>query len=367
MVASLGLVDVMSERALNRTTLRRQLLLQRSALPAVAAVEHLVAVQGQEPDAPYVGLWSRLDGFAVPDLAVLLQERRVVRGSVLRATQHLVTAEDYVWLRPLLAPVLRRAWRSLAGAKEIDVDAIAADAAAELAGRTMTRPQVRERLRERWPGVETLTLNWAVQALVPILHPPPAGLWGHRGVVPMALAEDWLGRELAAPDPAALITRYLTAYGPATVRDVQAFSGLTRLREVADRLPLRTWRTPDGATLLDVPDAPVADGDEPAPVRFLPEFDNVVLGYADRRRMMADEHRPIVCDGGATWPTVLVDGRVAAMWRFAGACLEVTPLVRLGAADRAEVVVEGERLLAFARPGAADAKVRVLASRWAGA
>jgi hypothetical protein len=354
-----GAAPILTRRALNRATVGRQGLLERAAMPALDMVGHLVAVQAQEPDAPYLGLWTRLWDFHQDELARLLEDRRVVRSSVLRATQHLVTGDDYLWLRPLVQPVLERVQRGTLGRRNAGVDPaeLASAARVLLAGRTLTRPQLRDLLAERWPDHDAQALAWAAQALVPAVHPPPAGTWRRRGAIPFTLAEEWLGRPLAAaPAPEVLLRRYLAAFGPASVADVQAWSGLTRLGEVADRLrgELRPFRDEAGRELLDLADAPLADPDVPAPVRFLPEFDNLLLGHADRTRVLGDEHRGLVVAGQAA---VLVDGFVRAVWTITRRPDAATLVVQalddhLPAADRAAVAEEGTRLLAFA---AADA------------
>jgi Winged helix DNA-binding domain len=359
-----GAAAVLTRRALNRTTLARQALLERAAVSALEMVGRLVAVQAQEPDAPYVGLWTRLDGFAHDDLTRLLEDRRVVRSTVLRGTQHLVAADDYPWLRPLVQPVLERVWRGTLGRRTDGVDPaeLAAAARGLLAGRTLTRSQLRDLLAERWPERDRQALAWAAQALVPVVHPPPAGTWRRRGAIPLALAEEWLGRPLAAAlAPERLLRRYLAAFGPASVADVQAWSGLTRLGEVADRLgdQLRTFRDQAGRELLDLPDVPLVDPDVPAPVRFLPEFDNLLLGHADRTRVLGDEHRDLVVRG---LRAVLVDGFARAVWTITREGDTATLVIEalddpLAAADRTAIGEEGARLLAFA---AADATGRDL-------
>jgi hypothetical protein len=357
---------VLTRRALNRTTLARQALLERAAMPALDMVGHLVAVQAQEPDAPYLGLWTRLDGFGQDGLTRLLEDRRVVRSTVLRGTQHLVTADDYPWLRPLVQPVLERAARGTLGRRTAGVDPaeLATATRGLLAGRTLTRPQLRGQLADHWPDRDPQALVWAAQALVPVVHPPPAGTWRRRGAIPFALAEEWLGRPLAAdPAPEALLRRYLTAFGPASVADVQAWSGLTRLGEVADRLrdQLRPFRDEAGRELLDLPDAPRADPDAPAPVRFLPEFDNLLLGHADRTRVLSDEHRGLVIQG---LRAVLVDGFVCAVWTITReeggtATLVIKALDdQLPPTDRTAVTEEGARLLAFAAADATSHDIR---------
>jgi hypothetical protein len=265
----------LSQSTLNRTTLQRQLLLERADLTALEAVERLVAVQGQEANPPYVGLWSRL----------------------------------------------------------------------------------RDLLAERWPGVEPLALAVSAQMLVPIVHAPPNGTWNQGGATPFTLAEEWLGHALEADPPLErLVTRYLAAFGPASVMDVQAWSGLTRLKAVAERMDLRTYRDESGRVLYDLPDAPLVPADTPAPVRFLPWFDNLIVGYADRGRMLTDERRARVCVGAAVYPTFLVDGAVAGMWDIADDSLVMRPFAPLPDSTRAELEEEGARLLAFC--GLPAARVR---------
>jgi Winged helix DNA-binding domain len=182
------------------------------------------------------------------------------------------------------------------------------------------------------------------------------------------LAESWLGRPLpAAPSPEGMVERYLAAFGPASVNDLQAWSGLTRLREPVERLgaALRPFRDEHGRQLYDLPDAPRPDPDTPAPPRFLPAFDNLLLAHADRSRVMTAKHRRRVSYGAVVEPTVLVDGRVVAVWRVArehgAAVLEVELLTRLSGADRTAVAEEGMRLLDFAAADAAGHDVRFAA------
>lgn len=350
---------ILSQRALNRATLHRQLLLDRQAMPVLDAVRRLVALNAQDPNPPYLTLWARLTGFIPDQLTRLLYDKRVVRSSLLRATQHLATAEDYRWIRPLLQGTLVRAWRGAFGRvmNSLDPDDVAATARTLLTGRTLTRPQLRDLLIERFPGADPMAISWSVQALLAIVHPPPSGTWNTHGATPFALAEDWLGEPMdAEPDAAEMIRRYLAAFGPATVMDMQAWSGLTRLREVVDRIrpELCTFRNETGGELFDLSDAPLPDPDTPAPVRYLPAFDNLMLAQADRTRVMSDEQRKRVCVGAAVEATVLVDGRVAAVWSVTtgggAATLTIDPLSRLSAGDRAAIEEEGSRLLAFTHP-----------------
>lgn len=347
--------QVLTRRTLNRTTLHRQFLLARTATSPLRVIERLVAVQGQETNAPYIGLWTRLASFTHDDLSDLLYGRQVVRGSLLRGTQHLAAADDYAWLRPMIQVVLNRQRQAGFGrdTKDVDLAELATLVRAHLAGRTLTRPRLRDLLAERWPEVAPLALGWSAQALVPVVHTPPNGIWGTGGATPFTLAEEWLGRPLEPGSPERLVERYLAAFGPASAMDVQAWSGLTRLREVVARMDLRRYRDESGRELVDLPDAALVDGDEPAPVRFLPWFDNLVLSYADRTRVMSDEHRKIVCVGAVTYPTILVDGFVAGIWTLDKGVLAITAFRPLPE----EVMREAAGLLAFA--GQPDARITV--------
>ncbi|HEX2036936.1 MAG TPA: winged helix DNA-binding domain-containing protein, partial [Chloroflexota bacterium] len=265
---------VLSRRALNRATLARQLLLSRRQLPVAQAIEHLVGLQAQTPHTWYVGLWTRLEGFRPPLVADLLAERRVVRLALMRSTIHLVTARDCLFLRPLVQPVIERSMngnfgRSLAG---VDAAALAAAGRALVEERPLTFTELGKRLAERWPGRDPAALAQAVRAWVPLVQVPPRGLWGTSGQARHTSAESWLGRPLdPAPSLEELVVRYLAAFGPAGVMDMQTWSGLTRLGEVVEGLRPRlvTFRDEQGRELFDLPDAPRPDPDTPAPPRFL--------------------------------------------------------------------------------------------------
>jgi len=381
----------LSPRALNRAALHRQLLLDRAPLTALQAVGHLAGLQAQAPLAPYVGLWTRLAGFRHEELKELITERAVLRAHLMRNTVHLVDAGDYLRFRPLYQPVLARHLAGNFGKNLIGVDlAELAAVAADLLGQTpLTRVELGARLAPRWPDHDPASLAYAASHLLPLVQVPPRGLWGepnHRAA--FMLANAWLaGRDPSASprdpgpprDPEAdptpmeqstmleqLVLRYLAAYGPASVADAQAWSGLSRLREVTDRLGsrLRAFTGPDGADLLDLPDAPRPDPDVPAPPRFLPEYDNLLLSYAERSRVIP--HRrpvPLPPGHGATAGTLLVDGLWQADWKISQGVLEIEPFISLGPADRDAVAAEGERLLGFAAPAIAVRDVRFVPVR----
>lgn len=349
----------LGKRALNRALLARQLLLEPRRLAAAEAIEHLVGMQAQVPNAPYVGLWSRLDGFDAGELARLLTDRRAVRTPLMRTTLHLVTARDCLRLRPLVQPVLERGLytgspfgRGIAG---MDVDALLAAGRALVEERPRTTSELGKLLHERWAGRAPAALAHAVRYLVPLVQVPPRGVWGTAGQARWTTVESWLGRPLE-PEPSLeeMVVRYLGAFGPATVKDVQTWCWLTRLREVVERLRPRlvTFRDERGNELFDLEEAPRPEPDTPAPPRFLPEYDNLLVSHADRSRVIAAEHRERVFTKGA----VLLDGFVAGTWKLTrtrgAAVLRIEPFARLTKRDRTALEEEGGRLLTFA---AADA------------
>lgn len=351
---------MLTTRALNRALLARQLLLRRAKMPVARAVEHLAGLQGQVPQGPYVGLWTRLEAFHPSELARLILERRVVRAAAMRGTLHLLTARDYRTWRPIVQRVLDRALESnfrrpLAG---LDRPAIVAAARLLLEKAPLTGAQLGAQLLERWPDRDARALAYAVQYGAALVQVPPRGLWGLSGPAAWTTAEAWMGGPLgppAAPDRMAL--RYLRAFGPAGVADLRAWSGLAGLGDVIGRLRprLRLFHDDQGRELFDLPDAPRPDAGAPAPPRLLPFYDNVALGHADRRRIVADGdgarlHRT---EGLLVGP-VLVDGFIGGRWKVVregpAAALAIEPFARLNKGDRAALLEEGARVLAFAVP-----------------
>jgi hypothetical protein len=362
---------VLSTTALNRAMLERQLLLRRASLTAAQAIEHLVGMQAQAPFPPYTGLWTRLRGFQPDDLARLLLDRGVVRIALMRGTVHLVTAADCLAMRPPLQATLDR-WFQRAYAKRLqglDLDAVAELARRLVDERPRSTTELGRQLLERWPDRDRGALLNLVRTVLPLVQVPPRAIWGKSGQTTVTTAQAWLGRPLATDTtPDAMMLRYFRAFGPAAVTDVQKWSGLTRLREVVERLEpkLRVFRDQNGAELYDLPDAPRPDPDTPAPVRFLPEFDNLLISYADGSRIVAGHHRPaLLTINGIIRSTVLVDGFAQGVSKITktkrAATLVVEPFIRLSAEDRSAIEAEGARLLAFAAADAQSHDVRMLA------
>ncbi len=348
---------ILSLRALNRATLARQLLLARSEMSALDAIEHLVGMQAQAPFAPYYGLWSRLDGFTGDELSGLLADRKAVRIVLMRGTIHLVSAADCHRLRPLVQPVLDRGLTSAVHAKplaDVDVAAVVDAARTLLDAEALTPAEVGARLAEQWPDVPPPALTEAARSLLPLVQVPPRALWQRSGQVRLTTASAWLGKPRGKPltiDD--VVLRYLAAFGPACAADVQTWSGLTRLGEVLERLSprLATFKSERGQALYDLPDAPRPDPDTPAPVRLVAPFDNILLSHGERTRIIGDEHRKRLFSGknGVFPGTVLVDGFVAGTWELLGkgesTSLRVQPYVRLRGKTLNEIKAEGKRLL----------------------
>ncbi|WP_330270148.1 winged helix DNA-binding domain-containing protein [Lentzea sp. NBC_00516] len=301
---------------LNRALIERQMLRERANQSALATIEHLFGIQAQEPKSPYVGLWTRLNDFQPNELEDLLTTREAVRMLLMRGTIHLVSARDALGLRPHMQLRLDRELQSgpFAGRlRGLDFDEIAAAGREILDETPQGTADAGKQLKQRWPDREHTVLGNALRNKLALVQLPPRGLWHSSGRAVCTTVENWLGRPQNAMDKEELVLRYLRAFGPATVMDAQQWSGLTKLAETfaALRPRLATFRNEEGKELFDLPDAPRPDPDTPVPVRLLPEFDNILLAHADRRRVIADDRLGVVIGGR---PTVLVDGYVVATW-----------------------------------------------------
>ncbi len=345
-------------RALNRALLERQLLLRRRTTGIGAAIEHLVGMQAQVPLAPYTGLWSRLRDFDPGELSRMTAEKEVVRGTLMRRTVHLVTADDFLALRPVMQDMVERGYTGSHFAPQIrgvDLDELLAAGRALVEEQPRTIADLRKELGPRWPDADAASLAYAIRYHLPLVQLPPRGLWPTRKGAARArvtTVEQWLGRPLSGEThPAATIRRYLAAFGPATVQDIAAWSGLTRVREALEQLDdLRALEDDRGRELLDIQDGPLPDPETPAPPRFLPPFDNVVLGHKDRTRIAADRDRLI---RALDKPMLLVDGFLRGTWKLEHDRIAVDVWDPLTGEQQRQVDEEAGRLKTFLPPPAA--------------
>ncbi|MGH2549868.1 MAG: winged helix DNA-binding domain-containing protein [Thermomicrobiales bacterium] len=360
---------ILSQRALNRALLARQMLLERDERSVPDALRHLFGMQAQAPFPPYFGLWSRLKHFDPHELGALIESRQAVRISLLRDTVHLVMTDDALHLRAILADFLKR--RLLVGsayAKRIallDENAVAEVGRVAVDAEPRTMSELGSLLNERWPDHDGEAMAMVVRNLVPLVQIPPRGVWGKSGLARCTSLEVWSGAELEAePSIQATMVRYLAAYGPASVMDAQAWCGLTKLGEVFERLrpQLVTFRDELGRELFDLPDAPRPDADTPAPVRFIPEYDNLLLSHADRSRIVADDMRRWFWTANGVVPGgLLADGRLVGIWKIRQAKKESSLWIRMhdqiSPVGRDEIESEGRRLLEFATPNIANRSI----------
>ncbi|MEV4264955.1 winged helix DNA-binding domain-containing protein [Kribbella sp. NPDC049584] len=352
-------MSVLSAKAINRATLARQVLLERDSVPAADVIGQLVGMQGQEPKHPYVGLWSRITGFEEAELDRAVNDRTVVRATMFRGTLHLVTAADFLRFRSTVSPVLEAGLKVLGDrGAGLEPDKVVAAAEKLLAKEPLTFTEVRDALQKQFPEVNERALGFCTRMLVPLVMYPADVRWSWTANSRFTPAEEWIGKKLhKRAEPLELVTRYLRAFGPATPADFQTWSGLQKAKSLFDELDLETFTDEAGKTLYDVPDGPRPDEDTPAPVRFLPEFDNVLLSHAKRERIIADEHKPRVFTKNLrVKATYLVDGLVAGLWtaekKRGVATLTLTPFGKLLKKTQAELEREGGALIRFLEPDA---------------
>jgi hypothetical protein len=356
-------------RALNRATLARQMLLAREKTSVVRAVERLVGLQAQLARPPFVGLWTRLEAFERGDLLRAFAKRTLVRATMMRGTLHVVGAKDFVALRPALQPALTRGMEAILKARldGIDTSAVVDQATAFFRSAPATFDALRKHFAKARPKDDMRALAYLVRMHLPLVQVPADAPWGYPATSDFAVAADWLDEPVPSlAPPHALVLRYLEAFGPAHPGDVQTWSGLKDVREVFEELrpKLATFRDEKGRELFDLPKAPRPPEDTAAPVRYLPEFDNLVLSHLDRKRFVADAHRKrVYLPALQVAATVLVDGFVAGAWKVATAkgvaTLSVQPFGAFDKKTRDELVREGEVLLAFLEPEAAKRRVEI--------
>jgi hypothetical protein len=354
---------VLTLREVNRATLARQLLLERVTQPGTdrtsvsGIMERLVGLQAQQPSAPYVGLWTRIQDFRRDDLANLIENRQVVKATLMRSTLHLVTTKDYLQLRATLQPVLTGAWEAIF--KELkgnfDVDKLLSIARPYIAEEPRSFAELTAKLTEEMPGFEAGALRYGVRTHLPLIQVPIAKQWSYPGNPKFALAESWLDQPIPTDvDTRMLTLRYLAAFGPARVTDMQTWSGLPKLKENFEQLrsDLVTYKDEQGVELFDLPEIELPGAEIAAPERFLPEFDNLLLSHSNRTRVVADAYRSkVYLPGLRVAATFLVDGFVAGVWKVAKskgvATLTIEPFESLTKASRNALSEEAEALVRF--------------------
>jgi hypothetical protein len=344
---------VLGLRDLNRTLLRRQHLLERTTAPALDMVEHLVGLQAQENLPPYLSLAARLDGFDPRELSDALEERRAVRFLTMRGTIHVLTPADALALRPWVQRALDQQSSSnqmSRPARGVPVEELVAATRRLLADGPLPVKELGERLAELFPGVPAGALAHTARERAPMVQLPPRGLWQRSGGVVYQTVENHLGSPMTEIDVPELVRRYLRAFGPATAADMTTWSRVTRLGPVFSSMKdeLVEVECADGRKRWDVPDAPYADGDAPAPVRLLGSYDNVWLSHADRDHIVPVEMRSRWAGtNGGVGSTVFVDGFMAGLWWYREGRVELDVFRPLSRTEQAELDDEVDRMQAF--------------------
>jgi hypothetical protein len=355
---------ILSDRALNRALLARQMLLERRTDVSVSdAIAKLVALQAQLARPPFLALWSRLADFSREQLATPVADRKLVRATMMRGTIHLLAADDYCEWRGVIHPCLESGLRSVLRewVSTADLPTLEAEARQFFGRAPATFDAYRKHVKARRPDINERAPGYAMRMRIPLVQVPADATWCWPTAAEFALADDWLGRRVSieTKSPQDFVLRYLAAFGPASVADAQSWSGLGGLRVVFDELRPRlvTFRDARKRELFDLPDAPRPDEDVLAPARFLPEFDNAVLGHDDRSRIVAEAHRSRLVTKNLLVPaTFLVDGFVAGTWSVTRkrktATITLTPFGKLTKKNLAVLTREAEEMLAFSEPDA---------------
>jgi hypothetical protein len=354
--------DTLTLRHINRATLARQMLLAREKVTAVKAIERLVGMQAQWPKPPFLGLWSRVEGFKRDELTALFHKRTIVRATFLRATIHVVTAKDFLSLRPAIQPVLESAMQSILKERleGLDLAALTKQVRKMLDREPLTFAAIREEFLRADPKADERAMGYAVRMLLPLVQVPVNGqAWAFPSQACFASAEQWLDKAIPSKpvQPDALLLRYLEGYGPASADDMRAWSGLPRaaVKEALDRLHTKLIVFRDGKReLFDLPDAPRPDADVPVPVRLIPEYDNVITTRADERFVAKADRPRVFLSALRIAATVLIDGFAAGTWKLEAtkkaATLTIEPFKPFPARVKKEVEAEADSLLAFAEP-----------------
>jgi hypothetical protein len=353
----------LDDRALNRATLARQLLLDRHDMPVVKTIEQVLALQAQVPRPPHIALWSRLRAFERGHLHVPLRKKQLVRATAMRGTLHIMSARDFLAFRGALQPQLSAGRVSITGKSPLPPLDRLVDVARTAFGDGAVFNDVRAALVKTFPKHHDRMMGYAVRMELPLVQVPTSleeDAWGFPSDACFAPADAWLGKPVGeGRGPAALIERYLAAFGPATAADIQCWTGLKGVAALLApmRAKLALFQDARGRELFDLPKAPRPAADTPAPVRFLPEYDSVILAHADRSRLVDEKHRKaLVTKNLIVPPTFLVDGRVSGTWKIevkrGQATLRLSPFAPLARSARRALEAEGAALVRFAEPGA---------------
>jgi len=358
---------ILKLRELNRATLSRQMLLERESLSVPAAVERLAGLQAQLASAPYAGLWTRLRDFQREDLAREIENRKVVKATMMRGTLHLCTADDYLRFRTALKPLLIGAASEIAKRRggDFDMDKVLKAARKFIGEKPRTFAEISDMLTGLMPDCDVGAMRYSVRTHIPLVQVPINTGWSYSNKPEFTLAESWIGRPISPEDNMReLVFRYLAAFGPASVTDAQTWMGM-KLKETFEKLrpELQTYRGEGRTELFDLPGVQLPAEDVPAPVRFLPEYDNLLLSHSNRSRVIADEYRSkVYLPGLRVAATILVDGFVRGAWKIekakTAATLVIEPFDKLTKKDRAALTEEGERLVRFVEPKAKSFEVK---------
>jgi hypothetical protein len=361
---------ILKLRELNRATLARQMLLERETLAAPAAIERLAGMQAQLASAPYIGLWTRLRDFQREHLAAEIESRKVIKATMMRATLHLCTADYYLRFRTALKPALVGAADAIGKrrGRDFDLDKLLKAARKFIGEKPRTFAEISEMLTKLAPDHDVGVMRYSVRTHIPLVQVPIATGWSYSNKPEFTLAESWIGRSILPEDNLReLVLRYLAAFGPASITDAQTWLGM-KLKETFEKLrpELQIYRGEGRSELFDLPGAPLPAEDVTAPVRFLPEYDNLLLSHSNRTRVIADEYRSkVYLPGLRVAATILVDGFVRGVWKIektrTEATLTIEPFDKLTQKDRAALTEEGERLVRFVEPQAKSFGVRFTA------
>lgn len=355
-------------RQLNRIYLDRQLLIQRADMTITQATERVVGWQSQIPNPPYIGLWTRIKNFVRHDLTTHIQNRHIVRCAMFRSTLHLISKDDHHRFHRVIEPALVKGLRSFHGRniEGMDIAPVVDFARPYIEESPRSMGEIGAHLGQIEPNREPEALNYTIRTYLPLVQVPPAGTWGAGSKATYITARQWLGEGESA-DVGALFLRYLAGYGPASVMDFQTWTGMTKLGEVIASLKsqLRVFIDENGVELYDLPDMPLPDDDMPLPVKFIPEYDNLLIGHADRTRILPEAHRKqVFLSAGRVLSTILVDGFVAGVWKIEtkkrDATLNISPFIALSNAQKSDLIAEGEQLTRFVADDAEKIEVRFL-------